>query len=533
MRYAEVMRSGTSREEALRETAHSIGGSLAICACTTAVGFFVFLPTDFRAVAELGLISGTGMFISLFLNLTLLPALLSLGKPGVAPDHRAWLDHVDAALSHLPTRHPRAVGFSAAAIGLGALLLLPAASFDHDVVRLRDSATESVMTFNDLLAERETSPWYIDVIAPDLESAPAIAARLEALDVVDRATTILDYIPKDQAEKLAILEDVALFLPLDPSFDPASPPAGRSDQLAAIERFRDVLRDSFGQVDDPELRTAALHLADTLDRFLGQTGEDGQATRLLARLEEELVGRLPEQLRRFWLALAPDAVGLADIPPDLAARMLSDDGRTRIQVLPSEDLKDRVAMDRFVDEVQAVVPDATGSAVSLLETARAIVRSLQQALVAAAIVVSLLLWVLWRRLWDTLLVMVPLALAAALTGASSVLMAQPFNFVNVVVLPLLLGIGGDSGIHLVHRHRMSALGGEAILRTSTARAILFSALTTVGSFGTLTFSSHTGMSSLGQLLTVGIVCTLVCNLIVLPALLTLRHGSPLAPRDTA
>ena len=137
----------------------------------------------------------------------------------------------------------------------------------------------------------------------------------------------------------------------------------------------------------------------------------------------------------------------------------------------------------------------------------------------------MLLLFLWRRPGDTLLVLAPLILASAMTGATSVLIGSSFNFVNVIVLPLLLGIGVDSGVHLVHRHRVvlseaaSGVEGHEILRTSTARAILFSGLTTVASFGTLAFTTHQGLSSLGRLLTLGIVYTLLCNLVVLPAML--------------
>jgi hypothetical protein len=94
----------------------------------------------------------------------------------------------------------------------------------------------------------------------------------------------------------------------------------------------------------------------------------------------------------------------------------------------------------------------------------------------------------------------------------------------VIVIPLLLGMGVDSGIHLVHRHRTAAPTHGNLLRTTTARAVTFSALTTLASFGTLGFSSHPGMASLGQLLTIGIAFVLLCNLIVLPALVAGYRG---------
>ena len=120
----------------------------------------------------------------------------------------------------------------------------------------------------------------------------------------------------------------------------------------------------------------------------------------------------------------------------------------------------------------------------------------------------------------------PLALAGAVTGASMVLIGLPLNFFNVVVVPLLLGAGVDSGIHLVEQSRRRKPEEVEVLGTTTARAVLFSALTTITSFGTLGFSSHVGLSGLGTLLTVGMSLTVISNLIVLPALLEKFWQSP-------
>jgi predicted RND superfamily exporter protein len=132
-------------------------------------------------------------------------------------------------------------------------------------------------------------------------------------------------------------------------------------------------------------------------------------------------------------------------------------------------------------------------------------------------------FLLWRRWTDTALVLVPLALASSLTVSAAVLLSIPFNFADVIVLPLLLGIGVDSGIHLVHRARQS---GDVtnLLGTSTARAVGYSALTTIASFGTMGFASHLGLATLGQLLTLGVCFTLLCNLVVLPALISLGQS---------
>jgi predicted RND superfamily exporter protein len=121
-----------------------------------------------------------------------------------------------------------------------------------------------------------------------------------------------------------------------------------------------------------------------------------------------------------------------------------------------------------------------------------------------------------------LLAMSPLVLSAALTGAAMVVMGLPFDFSNVIVIPLLFGIGVDSGIHLVHRWKSRIPGDEGLLGTTTARAVFYSAVTTTASFGSLAFSGHNGMSILGRMLTAGMIFTVICNLVVLPALLSLR-----------
>ena len=143
--------------------------------------------------------------------------------------------------------------------------------------------------------------------------------------------------------------------------------------------------------------------------------------------------------------------------------------------------------------------------------------------------IAAILWVLWRRVADLLLVLAPLFLAAVLTGAVMVAIGLPLGFFNVVVIPLIMGAGVDSGIHLVEQWRRGRIGAadagegeEDVLATTTARAVFFSALTTITSFGTLAFSSHVGIAGLGTLLTIGMSLTVLCNLGVLPALLAAR-----------
>ena len=137
-------------------------------------------------------------------------------------------------------------------------------------------------------------------------------------------------------------------------------------------------------------------------------------------------------------------------------------------------------------------------------------------------IISLLLFALWRRLSDVLIVLVPLCLGAELTAATAAYLDIRFDFTNVVVIPLIFGIGVDSAIHLVQRARETDLAGGGLLGTATARAVFYSAVTTGVSFGSLALANHNGLKGLGIMLCFGLFYTVVSVLILLPALLAWR-----------
>ena len=203
------------------------------------------------------------------------------------------------------------------------------------------------------------------------------------------------------------------------------------------------------------------------------------------------------------------------------SRYIAPDGRARVEVFSTADLNQRGELERFNDTVQGIRPDAGGPVGGAVALGRAMISSLREALITAVVVIALGLLILLRSLRYTLITLAPLTLGSLATAAVSVLAHIPFNFANVIVLPLILGIGVDSGIHLVHRARVTEKFGAVLLSETTARAVFYSAVTTIASFGTLAFSDHRGIASLGEVLVVGIFFTLVCNLVVLPALIGL------------
>ncbi|MGH0036303.1 MAG: MMPL family transporter [Myxococcota bacterium] len=531
MRYADLLRAQLDPAEALREATRGVGSSLVICAVTTSIGFFVFVPTSYKGVSELGLISGGGMLIILFLALTLFPALLS-GWLALDPerDLRSPVVFRGSALRRVGA-HPRAIRWAALAIFLGAVALLPQVRFDPNAVDLRDPSTQSVQAFNDLLAQSGVaSPWFVNVVSPDLPSAVRRARELAELDVVDSAVTLESYVPAEQEEKLEILADVAFLLdPIAAVPREAGDEPSVEEQIAALRDLRDFLESS--GIDDAQgiLAASVRHLRDQLSVFLERVERDEDPRQALATLEEILLASLPDQMTRLRKAISATPVTRDDLPEELVTRMLAADGQARIQVFPRETLLDDADLRSFTEAVQRMEPQATGIAVNLIAFGEACQEAFRQALGSAVIVIALLLLALWRSVRDAALVLAPLMLAAAGTVGIMVIAGLAFNFANLVVIPLLFGIGVDSGIHLVHRAKTLKWGGEDLLGTTTARAVLYSALTTTVSFGSLVLSSHRGIQSLGWLLIFGMGMTLTSNLVVLPALLDAWRSRPPQP----
>ena len=530
MAYAEALRNDPEGPEAhsraLDFAIRKVGSSLIICTITTATGFYVFIPTDNLGVAELGLIAGTGMIINLVLTTTLFPSLLStlcrLDPERDLPKSMSFENPWWSAL----TEKPRSVALAALALFGFGVWQAAQVQFDANVVRMRDPETESVQVFNEMLVEAgRRSPWPMDAVAEDLESATRLARELEKLEVVDFAISLADYVPSDQEEKLEILEDIGFLLDV-----PKGQPEDRElpstqTQIKALKSLRDALNDPSLEGNDRILAESMRGLRGSLDEFLARAEDDALVDDALARLEDSLLGGLTGQLDRLREATFVDAIELAALPVQLRKRMLTEDGRARVQIFPSEVLIEEVAFTRFAHDVQAVVPSATGLPMNMIAFADATRDSFREALTYALSLISTFLFLLWRRPRPVLLVLAPLLLSNILTVGVMAMTGIAFNFANVVVIPLLLGIGVDSGIHLVHRAEAHAADAhpENLLGSTTARAVFYSALTTTASFGTLALSSHRGVASLGVVLSIGMTLTVMSNLIVLPALLALQR----------
>ena len=491
--------------DAMRETGRRSGAQILVAALATAAGFLAFTPTKFVGVAQLGVIAGAGMLIAFLCTLTFLPAMLCLCQPRRERGEVsfAFARAMDPVLHR--HRHLVVTLFGAAAL-LGGLMA-PGIGFDGDPLHTKDPHSEALRVLHDLMQDPITNPYTIEAVMPSQAAAKTAADKLATLRLSESVLTLDSFLPDDQAAKLALIADARSIL--EPTLTPPDHPPPYT--AAAF-------------------RQAAVGLAASLDRIVGKLtpgdplraiGEDAHAlaqapdaTLLAANVA--LTAFLPQQLARLRLALEAGPVTQADMPPELTQDWLLPDGRARLQVLPRAAVNDGHKLRAWVKAALKAVPEASGSAVWILKSADTITGAFRIAAYSALAAITVILTLALRRVLDVVLVMVPLMISALLTTLLLRLFGMSLNFANIIALPLLLGVGVSFNIYFVMNWRS---GVHRFLGSATARAVMFSALTTSTAFGSLALSAHPGTASMGVLLLMSLGCTVVTSLIFTPALL--------------
>jgi hopanoid biosynthesis associated RND transporter like protein HpnN len=516
LRYRELMASGLGHHEAIVGTATGLGVSLLVCTVAAAIGFYSFLPTPYTGVSELGVIAGTGMLINLFFTITVLPALLTL----LPPKKIGTKEFVPRRpLYQMLYKHAKAIVAGAVAIAIGAAFFLPKLYFDYNPLNLYDPHCEAVLTIRELFKNEMTTPWTISVLAENVKDAKEMVGRLKGLKEVQEAITIASFVPEDQRSKLAILSDIALFMP--PGLETLKPEKlSYKEKVASLESLESSLKKalSTARKRDGAYITSVSRLLHSLERFKKALTRPENGKEALDQLEQNFLSYLPNLFHELKTSLEASAVKESDLPQELRSRYVTPDGRYRVEVFPRNNILEPDSLKSFVQAVTAVAPNSTDTPVTIREAGNAVVRSFLLATLYALLAISLFMLIELKSVTDTVLVLLPLALSLLITCAASAILDIPFNFANVIVIPLLLGSGVE-GIYLIHRFRTDPSPSGNMLETSTARALFFSTLTTILSFSTLSFSPHQGMASMGKLLTICIGSLMITTLIFLPALL--------------
>lgn len=500
---------------ALESAARNVGTPLTLAAAAAAVGFLSFLPTAYRGLAELGLIAGVGMLVAFIAAMTLLPALLSWFEP---PPEPRPLGYAKLAVADGFLKRRRiAVVVLTSAIAIAGLPALLHLKFDFDPLSLRDASSEPIATMRMLARDPKVGPNSAQLLTTR-EDAAALRPKLKALPDVASIRSIDDFVPGDQDRKLHAIGGVARMI--DQGLRGRSRPApSDGENIGALRQTAQDLRGVAGNGTGAGA-VAARRLADDLTKLA-----DGPQDRR-KQAGQAFTATLGTSIDDLKASLQPEKITLDHLPPEIVHDWTTPDHKIRVEITPKGDANDSETIRRFASAVLSVAPNATGVAVETYEWGRTIIFAFAESGAYALLAIAVLLWLVLRRIGDVLLTLIPLLVAAAATLEICALTGFALNYANIIALPVLLGVGVAFKIYYVLAWRK---GETNFLQSPLTRAVFFSALMTATAFGSLWLSAHPGTSSMGKLLALSLMCTLVSAALFQPALM----GEPRTAADEA
>lgn len=541
-RFSQERQAGLDIPDAMRKTALCVGPSILTAALATAFSFFAAMLADLKAVSELGWIAGCGVLLCALSCYVVTPALLAIFDFRVHTPQRDDMilsleDHQEARREWLGwlMRKPRWV-FIASAI---ATLILAGFAFrinyDHNLLNLQAQHLESVKWEKTLINQMTGSSWYAVSWTTTPEEALALKAKYEALPEVSNVITAASLIPGEQERKLELLRDLRTRLRNLPKrgemLEHATPSVREIEdtckrigrRIAALQKLHHDERLAHVQRGMHQL-LARIHAESFDGAELSEPLPATSVSERLKRFEELMTRDLADDLHRLRDISTPTPIRIEDLPACLRERYLGKNGKWLVRIFSKDCLWNFEPLERFVAQVRTVDPEATGKPFTTLEGLKAMRDGFLWAGVYALIAMLFVLLLDFGKVKHTLVALLPLAMGMVATLGFMAIFGASLNPANMIAFPLILGVGADNGVHVLHDFRSRDRTRRYRLSHATGRGIMVAALTTILGFGTLMISQHQGMASLGLILTVGVTCCMATALVFLPALLYVMGG---------
>jgi len=576
-RYMEIRRSGADVQPAVIETSKQVGPGILTASLTTSIAFLCAIFSDFLGVSELGLIAGGGILLCALAALFVMPALVAFvdrkAKPKQLPTpfQVAWL-------RELIWKKPSVV----VAVSVIAVLWIAGhggrVRYDYNLLNLQSQKLESVRLQSRITQKSDNRLLYAVSLADSPQEAKRLKHEFESLSTVHHVDEIASMMPRNGAEQTQLLvQGIQVLLS-------RIPPKG-------IPRFGPVDPKSVGrQMDDLFMTLEAIplnhpvtdHLRNTLDRFLDRLDKlpFDQQVALLTEYQTRIAADLITRLRMLASVADSDPVGVKDLPTGVASRFVGKQGQWLLQIHPKEELWEIEPLRKFAADVRSVDPEVTGTPLQNLEALQQIRKGYETIAVYALLASFVVLLIDFVRKRDAILALsVPLAgvgvliagsvhanlelvpsqLALAYVLISLTLVAVldlgdfchiflamlpplvggaitvgllgmtgvNLNPANLIILPLILGIGVDNGVHVMHDYRHQT--GRYQCSPSLVNALFLTSFANMSGFASMILAAHQGLKSIGLVLTLGVASCLFVSVVLLPSILTLMSARRVDP----
>ena len=502
----------------LLSTNNSITKALLLTAIAVAIGFFSFAFTSFRGLAQLGIIAGVGMFISLFLTLSFLPSFLILIKKFSNQKLNNYTkdnlrDFYFVGFMSFFKRNSKIFFTLSVFFLLFSIFNLKNIQFDNDPIKLRNQESTSVITMNDLIKDQTINPHSVDVLTDNIIKANELKKKILNLDEVKEVVYFKDLIPKNQDEKLEILDQFKTFFPEiklsteTPLFlryegDPEKDALWKEEQNKIFELLKSIeKKGNEKKIDTSYIKYLKGHILYWNPRQVDD-------------VESKIFDYFITNIQKFNESLKAEEISYDNIDIQLLKRYKTA-FKYRLEIIPSKNLDNQTNKKEFVESVFKITPNISGGAFTTYRAGKTILQSFEQAMIISICLTTFFLFFALRNFKKVFIVFINLVAALLFSLSFLTLLGLNLNFANIIALPLLFGLGAATSIQTILRTEKFETLDDYFANSTTPRAIVFSLLTTLGTFFVLSLSSHVGTASMGKLLIISIFSIYLANLTIL------------------
>jgi hypothetical protein len=482
---------------------NSISNTLLIASIPTMVGFLSFIPTNYIGLSELGIISFIGLIIGLFSNLLLLPSLLIIflkkTKLKNSIEQKSLLEKIIYFLINKKASVYSLLFF----IFFFNLIFIERISFDYDAMNLKDQKLASVKLAKELIKKNPSSDYVISVIQDKDEMKNSkkldVLQEKESVDSYFSFFDINSEFKNDDLDYLKFLIDSQK----SPKF------YASKDQ---IEIFKKNLT-TLSKVGSEKVSNLSNNILQQLERM---TLDDEKIKKIQFNFFSGF-DSLIQKIQNFGLV---NENLHQNIPDFYLKRYVSSNQNFRIEIFPSKDVSVKKNLDEFVNDVEYIFPNATGMPIVQQKAGLIVIQSFNIALTISIIFLIIFIYLIFKRFVYVLISLISLLIAFMFSVFIMILFNINLNFANMIALPLLYSLGISFTVYFIKRFIQYEGKIDSVISSNTPKAIIFSAATTMGSFSTLAISSHSGTSSMGLLLFICLLMTVLSAVFILPVLLS-------------
>ena len=532
-RLRESQRSGTPLLDAIRDSQLHAGRGIITGTLTTTLCFLTLARSEFTAFAELGMITALGLILMLITTFTVLPAaqfLVSIEHS--EPIERSSLQDMIRNYTNFVSRFSSHILFVGTLLSLAGIVVFKDLAFHYRYLDFVPSNTESARLLKDFEESPSSGINQASVEVDSIEAGRTLSQELAKLPTVKSVAGLHDFYFEPANDRL---DEIRRFLsrfenpntiPLN-SIKPFTDPNQLESTLSFLSKtasFGALLASRVSPQSSDEWKNTAARFTALANDVRDRAPEYVLSLEMLSAHTEPL---LRNALKPLQSLLRHDDWANVTPPFHLAHRFQSKDLKTvALVITPKEDIWQGLSAERFIREVQGVAPKLAGFATMLYEHSNMVISGFRTGALLASLLVVFLLWIDFRSIRDALTCLLPLMMGWCWMFVGMEGFGLELNVANIVVLPLILGIGVDTSVHILHRvreeERLHGTASLNVVMSGTGRAVLFAALTTMVGFAGLTVADNGAMKSLGYLMVLAITSTLGSSLVILPAWLS-RH----------